>query len=382
MVQLAVWAFAALFVCCLPAMRPAAAQQVAPLPTTREAAPPTRELPRTSGWEARIVLPPTPAVRNPELPPTRTINPAPRKPAEHVPAPKAASRAKPLREARTAMTPFESAPFPYYGNIPGTDRPFHDVEEEERIGHRRRNQILWQDEVFNDSRVLLHIPKGFDARKPGVILVYFHGHGATLERDVLRRQQVPAQISSSGINAVLVAPQFAVDAADSSAGKFWEPGGFGRFIGEAAQKLAELHGDKKTVRTFAGMPVVIVGYSGGYLPAAWAVHMGGLTNRIRGVVLLDGLYGELEKFTRWMAKDRSAFFVSAFTGSTERHHGELERLLMEQEIPVARALERQVKPGSVVFLSATTVNHRDFVTQAWGPQPIEDILRRVGPNLK
>jgi len=359
------------------------AQQMAPPPVAREAlAPPKRELPNTSGWEARVIPPPAPAVRRPETSPPRNIVPAPKKPAANVPPPKAASRTRPLKEARTTLTPFESAPFPYYGKIPGTDRPFNDVEDEERLGHRRRDNVLWMDEVYNDQRVLLHIPKGFDARKPGVMLVFFHGHGATLERDVLRRQQVPAQISSSGVNAVLVAPQFAVDAADSSAGKFWEPGGFGRFIGEAAQKLAELHGDKKSIRTFASMPVVIVGYSGGYLPAAWAVHMGGLTNRIRGVVLLDGLYGELDKFTRWMARDRSAFFISAFTGSTERHHGDLERLLMEQEISVTRTLKPQVSPGSVVFLSATNVNHRDFVTQAWGPLPIEDILRRVAPTLR
>jgi hypothetical protein len=48
---------------------------------------------------------------------------------------------------------------------------------------------------------------------------------------------VPAQITAAGVNAVLVAPQFAVNAADSSAGKFWEPNGFQRFLDEAAVKL-------------------------------------------------------------------------------------------------------------------------------------------------
>ena len=70
------------------------------------------------------------------------------------------------------------------------------------------------------------------------MVVFFHGHGANLARDVRDRQQVPAQITAAGTNAVLVAPQFAVDAADSSAGKFWEPNGFRRFLDEAAVKLA------------------------------------------------------------------------------------------------------------------------------------------------
>jgi hypothetical protein len=45
---------------------------------------------------------------------------------------------------------------------------------------------------------------------------------------------------------VLVAPQFAVNAADSSAGKFWEPNGFKRFLDEAAVKLARMYGDERT----------------------------------------------------------------------------------------------------------------------------------------
>ena len=63
-----------------------------------------------------------------------------------------------------------------------------------------------------------------------MIVVFFHGNGATLTRDVRNRQQVPRQIVESGLNAVLVAPQFAVDAADSSAGRFWEPGVFAQFM--------------------------------------------------------------------------------------------------------------------------------------------------------
>ena len=43
-----------------------------------------------------------------------------------------------------------------------------------------------------------------------MIVVFFHGNGATLERDVRDRQLVPQQISDSGVNAVLLAPQLAV----------------------------------------------------------------------------------------------------------------------------------------------------------------------------
>src|SRR6185437_15831438 len=101
---------------------------------------------------------------------------------------------------------------------------------------------------------------------PAVMVVFFHGHGADLARDVRDRQQVPAQITESGANAVLVAPQFAFDAADSSAGKLWEPNGFKRFLDEPAVKLARRYGDPRKAFVFANMPIVIVAYSGGYGP--------------------------------------------------------------------------------------------------------------------
>ena len=77
--------------------------------------------------------------------------------------------------------------------------------------------------------------RGFDPKRPAVMVVFFHGHGANLAQDVYDRQQVPAQITAAGVNAVLVAPQFAVDAADSSAGKFWVAE---RVSGASLMKLA------------------------------------------------------------------------------------------------------------------------------------------------
>ena len=73
------------------------------------------------------------------------------------------------------------------------------------------------------------------------------------------------------------------------------------------------------------MPVVIVGYSGGFMPAAWSLEVGGLGNRVRGVFLLDAVYGELDKFASWIDNNRTGFFVSSYTRSTQRHDQELMR---------------------------------------------------------
>jgi hypothetical protein len=288
------------------------------------------------------------------------------------------SRSPPLAHARTELVEFDTAPFPFEGKVPGEGKSFLDVDDAGRRGHRSpRGQVYWEDETFNDPRVLLHIPKGFDARRPSLMIIFFHGHRATIDRDVRDRQRVPAQISASGVNAILVAPQFAVNAADSSAGRFWEPGAFGRFLGEAAQQLGRMHGDRRTVRTFASMPVVVVAYSGGYLPTAWSLVRGGLEKRLRGVVLLDALYGELDTFARWIMNERSAFFVSSYTNSTRGQNIELQRILAEREVPFSASLQGKLRQGSVIFLATADARHSDFVTHAWVDSPIEDLLKRI-----
>jgi hypothetical protein len=288
------------------------------------------------------------------------------------------SHIRPNIGAETAMVDFETAPFPYHGVMPGSNRPFLNAGEPGHRGHVTfRGRVLWEAETFSDDRVLLHIPPGFDPNRPAVMVVFFHGHGADLARDVRDRQQVPAQITASGVNAVLVAPQFAFDAADSSAGKFWEPNGFKRFLDEAAVKLARLYGDPRKAFTFANMPVVIVAYSGGFGPTLSVLDRGGANSRIRGIVLLDALYAGIDTFANWIADNRSTFFVSSYTPHTAYHNADLERLLNARSVPYSSELRRGNLHGMVSFLPAGPVSHRDFVTHAWADNPIKDILARM-----
>ena len=286
--------------------------------------------------------------------------------------------------ARTSLVDFETAPFPYHGAVPGSNRPFLSAGEEGRRGHVNfRGRVFWESPTFSDDRVLLHIPPGFDPKRPAVMVVFFHGHGANLARDVRDRQQVPAQITAAGTNAVLVAPQFAVNAADSSAGKFWEPNGFKRFLDEAAVKLANLYGDQRSASTFANMPIVIVAYSGGFGPTLSVLDHGGVRSRVRGLVLLDALYGGFDKFADWIANNRSTFFVSSYTPHTAGHNTYLEHLLRERGVSYDSELRRNHLRGMVAFLPAGPISHRDFVNHAWSDFPIKDVLVRmddVGPQ--
>jgi hypothetical protein len=285
------------------------------------------------------------------------------------------------RKSKTGLVEFEAAPFPFdddYVN-PRTGKPFIGTDPSGKRSHRTPSgRVYSEDETYSDSRVLLHIPDGFDLRKPAVIVIFFHGHRATIKRDVLARQRVADQISLSQSNAVLVAPQFAVNASDSAPGGFLEPGLFDAFLNEASEQLALLHGQSGTVRVFDQMPVIIIGYSGGFLPAAWAIHHGNANKRLRGVVLMDALYGELDKFERWILDDRSRFFVSGYLGSTRARNLQLQRTLAERNIPFRMALDGPLQRGSVVFIpGGEGENHTDYVTRAWAPNPISDLLNRL-----
>ncbi len=292
---------------------------------------------------------------------------------------------RPPRDDLTTLVSMKSSAFPYFGNNPASEAPFLNISKGERRGHRSYSgRVFWQDETYNDSRVLVHVPEHFDARKPGVIVVFFHGNGATLERDVRDRQLVPRQITDSGANAVLLAPQMAVDAADSSAGKFWQPGGFKRFMAESAEHLARVTGDPNSARAFASMPIVIVGYSGGFLPTAWSLEVGGISDRVRGVVLLDAIYGEMDKFASWIESHRSSFFVSAYTRGTARRDRELMSTLRQKGISVSEDMDGPLRPGSVVFVeTGEGITHRDYVTHAWTRDPLKDVLVKMSatPSL-
>jgi len=281
-------------------------------------------------------------------------------------------------EAKTSLVDFETAPFPYHGMVPGANRPFLDAGEPGQRGHVNfRGRMFLESKTFGDDRVLLHIPQGFDPNRPAVMVVFFHGHGATLERDVRDRQRLPDQISAAGLNAVLVAPQFAFDAADSSAGKFWEPDGFKHFLDESAKKLATLYGDQRSAAAFANMPIVIVAYSGGFGPTLSVLARGGAQERIRGLVLLDALYAGIDQFADWIAEHRSTFFISSYTPHTAHHNADLEHELNERSVPYGSELRRNHLQGMVTFLPAGDVPHRDFVTHAWTDDPVADILLRM-----
>ena len=168
-----------------------------------------------------------------------------------------------------------------------------------------------------------------------------------------------------------MAPQLAFDAPDSSAGNFWKPGHFAAYIDEAAERLMRLYGDKPR------RPALQRRAAWSSSPTAAAISRpptallyGGAAHRIKGVILMDSLYGDEDKFAAWAAaRRRLAFLLSAYTDSTKDENATLRGLLDKRRIPHADALPKALTPGTFAFVAVRFAGHawRFYDTRLGGP---------------
>ena len=270
--------------------------------------------------------------------------------------------------------------YPLQGDplVPGTSELFFQTDAGGRFHLAPRGGKLYEQQTYNDPRSLLVLPPHLGASKPQALVVFFHGNLATLERDVVGRQRVVAQFERSGLDAALVAPQLAVDALDSSPGNFYEHGFFDTYLAAAARALAAKSGGRFTAADIDALPLIFVAYSGGYLATAYSLPaQSGTNRRIAGVVLLDALFGEEEKFADWLATQKGAFFVSAYSASSASLNSRLADELARAGKTPLHQLPPTLRGGDVVLVPALTAVHNDFVTAAWTRDPLTAILKRV-----
>lgn len=166
---------------------------------------------------------------------------------------------------------------------------------------------------YTDSSVIAFVPSylrmGRDDRVS--VVVHFHGHHTTAERAIVAHQ-LREQLYESKQNAILLVPQLAVLAGDSSCGKLEVQGGFARMVDDA---LAQLFPNGASVGR-----VCVSAHSGGWHAAARALDRGGIA--VREVYLFDALYAEGDVFRDWVIAGAGKpmglrhKLVSYFTGGT------------------------------------------------------------------
>lgn len=289
-------------------------------------------------------------------------------------------RFKRISRAISKLISMNHSPFPYDGENPDTGESFLNVLDGKRRGHKSpRGGINWEDIAYNDRRSLFYLPTGFNLNRPAALVVFFHGNNATLARDVVGRQHVTQQLAASGINAVMAAPQFAFDIRDSSPGNFWSEGYFAAWLSETETNLARLHGAGAKASDFGKLPIILVAYSGGYFPAAWCLKNGGAGPRIVGLVLMDALYGDTEKFAAWIAaQHKTAFLFSSYSRASRQWNLQLQALLTEQGIGFSNGLPDKLKPASISFVETPgDIDHEEYLSHAWTKDPLRWIFQRM-----
>ncbi len=220
---------------------------------------------------------------------------------------------------------------------------------------------------YRDDTVIVFVPAHFRFHDDeGVAtLVHMHGHTTTAERAMVAHQ-LREQVADSKQNALLVVPQLAVMAADSSCGRLESPGGLQRLLQEVVA-IAPREG-RSTLGDTAFPPDAQLGtacisaHSGGYHAVACCLRAGGVD--VRETYLFDALYGEVDTFRDWVVArhgeplHRRHKLVSYFTegAQTEANdrvlRAELEHagVLCEEELQEGELSRHDISHAEAVFV--------------------------------
>jgi len=187
------------------------------------------------------------------------------------------------------------------------------------------NQKFTVLEHYNDSTVLVFIPKKFQANKKIDIVFYFHGWYSTVDSALVQFHLIE-QFVQSGKNAILVLPELARNAPDSRGGKLEEMNAF-RSLTDSVFKYLQKQPNLENVRLGN---IILAGHSEAYRTISYIIFYGGLP--ISEVYLFDGLYGNLQKYAVWLLKNPNAKFINFYSEQSQEIKENSEQMIQEMQI--------------------------------------------------
>lgn len=221
-------------------------------------------------------------------------------------------------------------------------------------GHTYNGKTYSTAEHYNDSTVLVFIPKKFNPSREVDVVVYFHGWYNNPDSALVQFNLIN-QFVQANKNAILIVPQGPKNAPDSFGGKLEKAGMFAAFINETFLKLA-------AEKVFRNNPrlgtIVIAGHSGAYRVMAHILMHGGM--EIKEVYLFDGLYSQFEKFILWIDRNKTGRFVAVTSpaeGGTEKQSMDMMAVMKAWKIPFASFKELdaslvEMEKNRVVFIQS------------------------------
>jgi hypothetical protein len=289
-------------------------------------------------------------------------------------------KAGPAIQPGTFTQVLTHAPFPYSGKYGDTEIDFFDFVDPVsglRFHTNRYGERLSEQEHYRDGIVLFHIPPHFNPRKPFMYILFFHGILSDIQQRV-KEYHLDEQVNKSGRNVILVAPQLARNAADSSPGKLIKRKAFRALMHEVAVVLAPRVG-KEFRKHSEQAPIVLVAFSGGYKSVAAILDRGGVQSRIKGVVLMDALYDDLHIYEKWILNRRTkTFFVNIYTagGSCEENSRMLAGELLRHKIGISPEWPERISSRGIYFIHSPN-EHVDIPTEGPPKNPVTELLRII-----
>jgi hypothetical protein len=243
---------------------------------------------------------------------------------------------------------------------------------------------------YRDDTVIVFVPSHYrydyeDDDEGVAALVHFHGHNTTAERAMIMHE-LREQLADSRQNAILIVPQLAVMAADSSCGKLESSGGLSRLVAEgivttAREGRATLGDARFPIHAPRGT-VCVSAHSGGYHAAACCLRGGGLN--VGETYLFDALYSEVETFRDWVTSRKGAslhhrhklvsFFVDGTStdANSSALRAQLDRagVLTASELQEGELSRHELSHAQAVFLR-TSLYHSNVT---WETNALRDCL--------
>lgn len=226
------------------------------------------------------------------------------------------------------ITQLSSAPFPH---------------PRRATGHTYQKRLFPADKHYSDSSVALFIPRGFRQSEAIDLVVYLHGWWNNIDT-TLRKYKLPQQLFESGKNAILVVPEGPRNAPDSFAGKLEDAGGLKRFVSDIVDFLFR----ESRVKTRSVGKIILSGHSGAYHGISFALMRGGMADVVNEVYLFDALYGQTEKFARWIDRYPGKMIaIYTDSGGTKEETEALMEDLDGWQIPYHVLEERSITPADL-----------------------------------
>ena len=231
-------------------------------------------------------------------------------------------------------------------------------------GHSYDKVLYTAAAHYSDSSILIAVPPQLKPGKHVDVVFWFHGWRNNIDSAASYFELIK-QFMASNRNAILVLPETTKNAPDSYGGKLEQKDIFKNLLNDVLNKLKT----EKIIgkRTKPGN-IVLAGHSGAFRVMAYILQNGGV--EIKQVILFDGLYNQIYKYTAWIQADASHQFINLYTNKgsgTDKVSEEMMHLLGQKNIPFISAEEKDVntpmlKTSQVIFIHSLK-EHNDVINR-------------------